>query len=240
MAIDILIINCISILVSLVTCYLYFKRYRDSKGIHYAGLFVISAIALIIAIVAIATNRWIWPASMVLELARIFIVLHLIYLWLGAMHELPIQPSPILLQKGVMALFCIYIVADLVTAIVALRVLVVISLVAAILQAGLCAYLWFCARGAGVGLERKRTQIMRAGQLSAIFVLTSLFGLVGLGFIANVLFWIWVGITLFPEDALLYFGDKPAAFGASNTPGNGAPLHTVAVPPQAYTGQQAV
>jgi hypothetical protein len=85
--------------------------------------------------------------------------------------------------------------------------------------------------------------MMRVGQLSAIFVLTSLFDLVGLSFIATILFWMWVGITLFPEDALLYFGDKPSAFESGttyNTSGNGMTTNTIAVPQAAYTGQQAV
>ncbi|KAI8052086.1 hypothetical protein BDF22DRAFT_744300 [Syncephalis plumigaleata] len=200
-------------------------------------------LSLIIAIVAISTNRWIWEADIVLELARIFIVLHLIYIWLGSMQGMSVRPSPAVLQKGLMGLFCVYVVSQLISAIIALRVLIVISLVAAITQAGLCAYLWLCARGAGVGLERKRTQMMRAGQLSAIFVLTSLFSLVGLSFVASILFWVWIGITLFPEDALLYFGDKPAAFesgAAYHGSSNGMAANTVAAPQTAYTGQQAV
>jgi hypothetical protein len=73
------------------------------------------------------------------------------------MQDMSIRPAPAVLQKSLMGLFCIYAVSQLISAIIALRVLIVIPLVAAIVQASLCAYLWLCSRGAGAGLERKRT-----------------------------------------------------------------------------------
>ncbi|KAI9597550.1 hypothetical protein BDF19DRAFT_303925 [Syncephalis fuscata] len=244
MSLGTLIVNCISIAISAGACLLYFKRCRDSRSIHYAALFIISVISLIIAIVGVITSRWIWQADMVLELARVFIVLHLAYLWLGSMHEANIKPSPLVLQRATMALVCVYVIFDILNAILHLRVLTVLALIAALVQTGLCGYLWHCSRGEGVGLERKRTQMLRLVQLSALFVLTSIFGLTAIGFFSIIFFWIWVSLTLFPSDALLYYGDKPAAFESggerSIAGGNMTMTTNMTIPQPAHTSERMV
>jgi hypothetical protein len=58
-----------------------------------------------------------------------------------------------------------------------------------------------------------------------------------------ILFWIWIGATLFPADALLYYQDKPAAFefaGTRSIGGTGATLNPVPMPQAAHIAERAV
>ncbi|RKP08904.1 hypothetical protein THASP1DRAFT_29315 [Thamnocephalis sphaerospora] len=212
-----LVANIISLAVNVVACGVYVMRIRSSKSHHYMALLAISALTLVVAIIGLATSKWLWQVDVALDVFRKAVVLHLIYLWILSMHETLGPRMATMFQKATMALALVYVAFNILSAFGALSgIFNGLSLAVVIGQAAFCAYLWQRASGDSVGLRRKQTQIMRLGVLTALFALSSILALAGAGILAAIASWIWVGVTLYPNDALLFYQDKPSAFDPSS------------------------
>jgi hypothetical protein len=215
-----LVIDIISLAVNAIAIVFYALRTKSSKSPHYAALFLISIGVTIESIVGLTMNKWLWQLDAVLDVFRKAVIVHLLYLWIEAMREVLDMQKVNLIQKSIMGAFLLYVASGLLGAFgIFAKLFYAITVVIIIAQALFCLYLWKSTKPKTDGLARKRLQMLWLVGLTGLFALGTILALLDAPRLAAIANWLWVLLTLYPKDALLFYHDVPSAFDSASRTG---------------------
>ncbi|KAI9597551.1 hypothetical protein BDF19DRAFT_303988 [Syncephalis fuscata] len=227
------IVGYIYLITTIIAIGMYVWRWHKSRSSHYLILCAASLIGLISSILVVSIAI---PLSLVTILALLVCVLltvRLTKLWVHSMHKyIPSSHSNI----SVRFLNVLYIVSPLlylimfaltVTALSGLRVLLgslitlVLITVTNLTLLFYCVWLWHtCDMSAVEEMKVKKKQLLRliifSGLQTGMAIATSL----NIDVAIIIITWIWIGLTLFPQDMLLHYQASPGNVAM------GCPLNT--------------